>query len=75
MPVESKLLSLWALDFKQEEFHDQGKSNVILKARQGSSALRIPESPSFGYGASGDCYWDSIPHTLPLLPYKLLTLR
>lgn len=53
MSVESELLSLWALDLKQEKFHNQGKSNVVLKARWGHPQLGFQKLPHLDMGPVG----------------------
>lgn len=64
------IANLWVLDLQQGEFHSQRRSSVILKARWPLSLLGIHKTPSFGYGASSDFYWNSVPHMLPLLPFS-----
>lgn len=64
------IASLRVLDLQQGDFHAQGRTSVILKTRWQLSLLRIHKTPSFGYGARSDFYWDSAPHMLPLLTFS-----
>lgn len=66
--VESEMLSLWVLVLKQGTSWS-GKEWCDIKGDVRIIPTWDSRNSLIWYGASRDCYWDSIAHTLPLLLY------